>query len=126
VDVYPTLLSAAGIEIPEYAIGEDLIKESGTRSANFCGLHERADEAAFMWRTPEYKLILRMERKVDASAYTSSDVIGGEFYNLVKDPNEWNDLYGHGDIVEKQLEMTGELLVHLKSLKQVPPLDAAI
>ena len=122
VDVYPTLLSAAGIEIPEYAIGEDLIKESGTRSANFCGLHERAEEAAFMWRTPEYKLILRLERKTDASAYTSSDVIGGEFYNLVKDPNEWEDLYGHGDIVGKQVEMTGELLAHLKSLKQVPPL----
>ena len=122
VDIYPTLLSAAGIHIPEHAIGEDLIRGAGTRSANFCGLHERADEAAFMWRTPEYKLILRMERKADASSYTSSDIIGGELYDLAKDPNEWKDLYGHGDIVGKQVEMTGELLAHLKSLKLLPPL----
>jgi hypothetical protein len=67
-----------------------------------------------------------MERKADASTYTSSDIIGGELYNLAKDPNEWKDLYGHGEIVGKQVEMTGELLAHLKSLKLVPPLESGI
>jgi hypothetical protein len=116
------LLSVAGIEIPEYTSGENLISEQAIRAANFCGLHEREYETAFMWRTPEYKLILRMERKSDASTYTSSDIIGGEFYDLVKDPNEWVDLYENKEIAGKQVEMTGELLTHLKSLKQAPPL----
>jgi arylsulfatase len=121
VDVYPTLISAAGITMPEYAVGENLLRATGARKGNFCGLHERAHEAAFMWRTPEYKLILRMERKPDASSYTSDDVIGGEFYDLILDPDEWTDLYGEKEIEERQEAMTRELLTHLKSLKQLPP-----
>jgi len=122
VDVYPTLLKAAGINVPAYAVGEDLLRETGVRGANFCGLHERADEAAFMWRTPEEKLILRFNRNPDASAYTQADVIGGEFYDLQQDPDEWKDLYGESDVMERQEEMTQALLAHLKSLKRVPPL----
>ncbi len=126
VDIYPTLLAAAGIEVPEYAHGEDLLIESGHRSANFCGLHERADEAAFMWRTPEYKLILRLERKPDASTYTSADILGGEFYNLMQDPFEWEDIYGQMDLKEKQEQMTKDLMAHLKTLKQLPPVKSGI
>jgi len=122
VDVYPTLLSAAGIEIPEYARGENLLTGSGLRDANFCGLHERENEAAFMWRTPEHKLILRMERKPDASTYNSTDIIGGEFYDLLQDPNEWVDLYGNKEITGKQEKMMQDLMEHLKSLKQLPPI----
>ena len=79
-----------------------------------------------MWRTPEYKLILRMERKPDASTYTSTDIIGGEFYDLLQDPNEWVNLYGNKEIAGKQEQKTQALLAHLKLLKKLPPFEAGI
>ncbi len=119
VDVYPTLLNAAGIDIPENAAGADLINGSILRRASFCGLHEREDEAAFMWRTRDYKLILQMKRKADASEYLSSHIMGGELYDLTKDPREWNDLYGNADYSDLAARMTEELLEHLKGMKNI-------
>ncbi len=58
-----------------------------------------------------------MKRKADASKYTASDIIGGEFYDLHADPQEWNNLYddtkAQYDIRNK---MTEALLKHLKKL----------
>jgi arylsulfatase A-like enzyme len=93
VDVYPTLLDAAGIAVPAGAAGLSLLG-GRTRKAGFCALHERKDEAAFMARTPDHKLILRMRRKADAAAYAEGDILGCEFYDLRADPQEWNDLGG--------------------------------
>ncbi|MHA1599762.1 MAG: sulfatase family protein, partial [Alphaproteobacteria bacterium] len=59
VDLYPTLLSAAGIKVPKSAVGLDLLSNR-KRPGSFCALHERREEAAFMWRTAKHKLILRM------------------------------------------------------------------
>ena len=46
VDVYPTLLKAAGIGIPRIAVGIDLLDNRQTRDFSFCALHERKEEAA--------------------------------------------------------------------------------
>ena len=37
-----------------------------------------------------------MKRRADddASQYSADDIIGGEFYDLAEDPQEWHDLYG--------------------------------
>lgn len=113
VDVYPTLLKVAGIEIPDRAQGKDLLSESPLRPANFCALHERPDEASFMWRTRDHKLILRFARNTDASSYSQEDLIGGEFYDLQKDPREWDDLYGKPSIADVQRIMTDQLMEHL-------------
>lgn len=117
-DVYPTLLKAAGLDVPETLPGINLLSTE-TRSASFCALHERADEAAFMWRTEKYKLILRMNRKEDAGNYDKSDIIGGEFYKLETDPQEWNNVYGAIESGNQQDIMTGELLGHLKKLGRI-------
>jgi arylsulfatase A-like enzyme len=122
VDIYPTLLQAAGIDVPSYVAGKDLLSSSDLRPANFCALHERADEAAFMWRTPSYKLILRMQRGSNAAAYTMEDVIGGEFYDLERDPWEWTDLYNNPGYKKEQSLMTLQLMDHLKILKKAKPL----
>lgn len=122
VDVYPTLLKAAGIEVPPTAEGHNLLSREELRKAGFCGLHERPDEASFMWRTRGHKLILCFDRKADASGYTEADITGGEFYDLQKDPAEWNDLYGdpvHRDIQDK---METQLLEHIKKLGRKAPL----
>ena len=122
VDVYPTLLEAAGIEVPATAEGRNLMLKDDIRSANFCGLHERPEEAAFMWRTTEHKLILCMDRKADASEYTESDIISGELYDLKKDPAEWNDLYNKEAYLDIQEKLAGELMAHIQKLGRLGPL----
>lgn len=121
VDIYPTLLEAAGIKVPETARGKDLLGDSPLRSGSFCALHERGDEAAFMWRTNEYKLILRFARGEDAGAYTDEDIIGGEFYDLENDPREWKDLFADPYFSHLREGMKGELLAHLKTQSRITP-----
>jgi arylsulfatase A-like enzyme len=121
IDVYPTLLEAAGIEVTEKLEGINLLDASVSRSGNFCALHERKNEASFMWRTENYKLILCFPRKEDAGKYTASDIVGGEFYDLRNDPKEWNNLYEDNRIQKIKDEMTGQLLMHLKTLAPLPP-----
>lgn len=116
VDVYPTLLKAAGIEVPEKAIGINLLDKNETREASFCALHERENEASFMLRTQSHKLILCFTRKEDASTYTKADIIAGEFYDLDKDPKEWNNLYEDAAIEKLKVEMTEILMTKLKTM----------
>jgi len=121
VDVYPTLLKAAGIEVPEKAAGINLLDKEQTREASFCALHERKDEASFMVRTENHKLILCFARKEDASTYTKADIIGGEFYDLKKDPKEWNDLYDDNNIAELKSEMTDLMMAKLSTMACLVP-----
>ncbi len=116
-DVYPSILKAAGINVADELPGINLLSNE-TRAANFCAFHERADEAAFMWRTEKYKLILQFSRNENASEYQMSDVIGGEFYYLMTDPQEWNNLFDTKEIEELQTKMTEELMEQMKKLKE--------
>lgn len=114
VDLYPTLLKAADIQVPSTAVGMDLLGNP-KRKASFCALHERKQEAAFMWRTHRHKLILIMKRKADVSTYTAADIKGGEFYDLRNDPQEWDNLYGDPEQSGICRKMSEELLHHLRT-----------
>ncbi len=114
VDLYPTLLRAAGIEVPRRAAGLDLLGKR-KRPASFCAMHERRGEAAFMWRTSGHKLILVMKRRDDAHSYGAGDIITGEFYDLARDPREWNDLYSEPAHQKAVATMTAQLLEFLKT-----------
>lgn len=121
VDVYPTLLKVAGITVPEKVVGINLLNKDESREASFCALHERKDEASFMVRNENYKLILCFERKEDASSYTKADIVGGEFYDLKKDPKEWNDLFDEKEIEPLKAEMTELMMAKLSTMScQVP------
>ncbi len=75
-----------------------------------------------MWRTARHKLILRMKRTAndDASTYTAHDIVGGEFYDLTNDPQEWHDLYSNPETDRKTLEtMTEDLLAFLGTLERL-------
>lgn len=121
-DIYPTLLQAAGIEIPQKAVGINLLDKNETRTASFCALHEREDQASFMVRTEKYKLILCFNRKQDASEYVKSDITGGEFYNLMNDPKEWNNLYENNKTEELKDEMTELLMEQLRMMHCLTPI----
>ena len=116
VDVYPTLLKAAGIEVPQKAVGINLLDKKENREASFCALHEREDEASFMIRTKNHKLILCFNRKEDASGYTKADIIDGEFYDLQTDPKEWNNLYQEKNIENAKSEMTELMMEKLSKM----------
>jgi arylsulfatase A-like enzyme len=118
VDVYPTLLKAAGIEVPQKAVGINLLDKNETREASFCALHEREKEASFMVRTQSHKLILCFNRKEDASTYTKADIIGGEFYDLKKDSKEWHNLYGSDEVKTLIAEMTEIMMTKLSTMNQ--------
>jgi len=115
VDLYPTLLNAIGLKVPRASVGLDLLSNR-ERTASFSALHERKHEAAFMWRTRRHKLILQMKRKADASKYAASDIIGGEFYDLQADPQEWNNLYDANEQPDVRKQMTEDLLKHFSTL----------
>jgi arylsulfatase A-like enzyme len=119
VDIYPTLLKAAGVAIPKHAVGLDLLGND-ERRAGFSALHEEQTRAAFMWRTPRHKLILTMKRREDASKYTRADILGSEFYDLQSDPQEWNNLYDQVDAFpDTRADMTAGLFQHLKTLEEL-------
>ena len=115
IDIMPTLLKFAGIEPERNLLGKNLLS-SDAREASFSSLHERDGEAAFMWRTKTHKLILVLKRKEDVHQYNSDDIITGEFYDLEKDPNEWNDLYRTEEDKAIKNNFQKQLLRHLQNM----------
>ncbi|MUH36990.1 DUF229 domain-containing protein [Zobellia amurskyensis] len=115
IDILPTLLDLAEIDMEKKLPGRNLL-ENKPRKASFSALHERAGEAAFMWRTKQYKLILVLNRKSKAKEYSIDDIITGEFYDLKNDTKEWNDLHGKKETESIQKQFTKQLLSHLQSL----------
>ena len=115
IDILPTLLDLAEIS-PEIELPGKNLLENKPRKASFSALHERDGEAAFMWRTNNYKLILVLKRKEKAGDYVSGDIITGEFYNLKEDPKEWYDLFNQKQTISIQKKYTHDLLQHLHTI----------
>ncbi|WP_299665995.1 sulfatase-like hydrolase/transferase [uncultured Polaribacter sp.] len=108
-DLLPTLLDFADIKQDNRLLGESLLSTNRNK-ATFAALHERKGEAAFMWRTANYKLILVFNKKENAINYTEKDIITGEFYNLEEDPKEWTNLYNSKNILSLQKTYQKELI----------------
>ncbi|MGC1514256.1 MAG: sulfatase-like hydrolase/transferase [Maribacter sp.] len=113
IDIMPTLLDFAGIKTEKSLPGENLLAKN-RRNASFSALHEREGEAAFMWRTNDYKLILVFERQKQTKDYGKEHILTGEFYNLEQDPNEWNDLYEKEGTQTTQKQFSEQLIAHLR------------
>ncbi|MCP4197776.1 MAG: sulfatase-like hydrolase/transferase [Proteobacteria bacterium] len=129
VDLYPTILKAANIDIPKgpaKPAGLDLLSDQ-KRKASFCALHQRKNQTAFMWRTADHKLILMMKgnRRTVPSQYTAEDIIGGEFHNLKKDPQEFNNLYTNSKENKKTIEKMKSELLLASARNPSSPLDAS-
>ncbi|PCJ56104.1 MAG: sulfatase [Planctomycetota bacterium] len=116
VDIVPTLLDAAGVEIPENLPGFSLISDF-KRSGAFAEMHGRGYEEyqrapAIMYRNKDWKLILYISGPLGAFSGELEN-IKGELYYLKEDLIELNDLYKDDEHSKTREKMTTQLLMHV-------------
>ena len=116
VDVVPTLLDAAGEEIPDALPGFSLLSDF-SRDGSFCEMHGRGYEEyqrapAVMLRNREWKLILYISGPLGAVG-GRTDRFQGELYHLAEDPLELHDRYDDPACAEIRGRMTTQLLTHV-------------
>lgn len=121
VDVLPTLLDVAGQTVPPQLPGRSLLA-SPCRRGTFAEMHASGYEnlqgaPAYMWRTPDWKLILYfagpLEDILQQHAQPDQEIALGELYNLQSDPHEWYNLYDDPTHLAQREQLTRELLLHL-------------
>lgn len=116
VDVVPTLLDVAGVEIPEALPGVSLF--SGfERAGSFAEMHGRGYEEyqrapAVMWRTAEWKLILHMPGPL-GEAWPRLEGISGELYRLADDPLEICNRYADPACAGIRERLTAQALLYV-------------
>lgn len=110
LDIYPTLVKAAGTNQEILSPGLDLLSNQ-KHKASFCEFHD-SGSPAYMWRTPKWKLILFSDNPL-LQARFSPNQIKGELYNLESDPHEWKNLYNDKKYQEIREQLKTELLEHL-------------
>jgi arylsulfatase A-like enzyme len=116
VDVLPTVLDAAGREVPDFLPGFSLLSDF-SRTASFAEMHGRGYEEyqrapTVMWRSREWKLILNVPGPL-GSVSGHYDRLRGELYHLVEDPLELRNLYDDPGCAEIRERMTAQLLMHV-------------
>lgn len=118
IDVVPTFLQVAGVEIPGYLPGISLLSDF-IRSGSFAEMHGRGYEEyqrapAIMWRTNTWKLILYMPGKLGEACHRY-DQLNGELYSLVEDPLELNNRYADASCAQIREQLTAHALMHVMS-----------
>jgi arylsulfatase A-like enzyme len=116
VDVVPTLLDAAGLEIPETLAGLSLLSDS-IRPGSFAEMHGRGYEEyqrapAVMYRTKEWKLILHLPGKL-GDVFQRVEQLSGELYRLSDDPLELNNRYADKACAEVRERLTAQALMNV-------------
>ncbi|WP_413999050.1 sulfatase [Flavobacterium sp. W1B] len=109
LDIAPTMLDAAGVATPKDEQGESMLplftdKKAKGRDAIFYHYYENGEHSVsphFGIRTKRYKLVRFYKR-----------VSSWELYDLKKDPNEMNNLYGQ----KGSEKITAEMKVKLNKL----------
>lgn len=118
IDLPPTLLSIADIEIPEHFMGNDLLKET-SRNAVYIQISE--SKCARAIRTQDFKYSVAVPSYAAGMALKTSPVYVEEYlYDLHADPYERNNLIKDPSykIVRKQLKEI--LLKEMKNAGEPP------
>jgi arylsulfatase A-like enzyme len=118
VDVLPTMLDAAGLDIPEFLPGVSLLSDF-KRMGSFAEMHGRGYEEyqqapAVMFRTGEWKIILSLPAELGTS-HLNYESIRGELFNLKDDPVELVNRYDDPDCLAVRDKLTREALMHIMS-----------
>ncbi len=113
-DLLPTLCALSGAAPDPRWPGQSLLAPC-RRSGAFCEFHGGGGEdiqiaPAWMWRTPEWKLILFREGTVLEDTPPE-----GELYHLPSDPEEWHNLYHDPACLKVREQLTVALLSHMAS-----------
>lgn len=99
VDIGPTILNMANIDIPCYLEGKSLKpyvdKDTNVQKQEYVYCE---DNYQIMMRSENYKMVYYIGQEL------------GEFYDLTKDPNELNNLWQCSEYKEKIIEMRNQLL----------------
>jgi len=116
VDVVPTLLEAAGLEVPETLPGLSLLSDA-VRPGAFAEMHGRGYEEyqrapAVMFRTAEWKLILHLPGRL-GEVVPAADRISGELYRLAGDPLELRNLYADAACAEVRERLIAQALMQV-------------
>ncbi|WP_214631204.1 sulfatase family protein [Paenibacillus agaridevorans] len=127
IDLLPTVLDAAGIEIPEevqgmslmpVCRGERTVHRTEAHSQYFCGsIHV---EPALMIRDHDFKLTVYPEQEsiheklygdhyLKYSAFFDQPLVEGELYDLRNDPYEERNLFGDPDYAQQQARLQFKL-----------------
>lgn len=116
IDLLPTILGLAGLPVPEWLPGYDLLGEV-PRDGSFAEMHGSGAEQhqtapIYMWRSRDWKLILRLPGTL-WEAHNQSVQWQGELYDLAEDPLELNNLYDDPAQQKRRENMTLCLLRRL-------------
>lgn len=113
VDLLPTILTLAGVPVPAYLPGRDLMA-GPARYGSFAEMHGSGAETLqaapiYMWRTSDWKLILRLPGTL-RDAVAADPEWEGELYDLNADPMEYNNRYSDADCRQTRERLTLQLL----------------
>lgn len=116
VDLAPTFLAGAGLPVPPELPGEHLLEPSH-RTGGFSEMHGNGSDhvqraPAYMWRTPEWKLILYYDANI-VEARRNPGALRGELYDLRADPQEWHNRFDDPALRDIRERMTQQMLMHL-------------
>ncbi|MBN2137044.1 MAG: sulfatase [Sedimentisphaerales bacterium] len=123
-DFVPTLLDYAGVDIPADVQGRSFRDNLAGRTPSdwrtsmyYRYWQHGARPAHYGLRTKRYKLIFFYGLPLDVKgAEAKPTKAGWELYDLLRDPFELNNLYGHPAYTKKVQQLKGELLEKKKQL----------
>jgi arylsulfatase A-like enzyme len=128
VDILPTVLAAAGERVPPELPGVDLFgarrKSGGFAEMHGGGYDPVQNAPMYMWRTPEWKLILYLPERIPDAPFRL-DEIRGELYSLGTDPMELTNLYDTPEHLSTRDDMTRRLLMYLSTVWAKYPRQAS-
>ncbi len=125
-DFAPTLLDIAGVPTPDYMHGRSVVPilkgetpqdwRTSTYYRYWMHMAHHDNPAHIGVRTPDYKLIFfyGMDYRTEGRNIYDPTTVGWELYDLRKDPNEINNVYGQTDYQE----ITQELKAEMKRLRE--------
>lgn len=123
IDLPPTLLDIAGIEIPESYMGRSLLRENDTdpqRDCVFIQISESHCGRAI--RTKKYKYSVRAPLKPGMTAHKSKIYVEDYLYDLEKDPIEKYNLIKKPEYAKIRSELRAMLIREMTKAGEKKPL----
>lgn len=119
IDIPPTLLSMAGIPVPNSYMGLDLAGDISSRKAVFIQISEASNSRAI--RTAKYKYSIR-DMAITGYAHDKAKIYFEDYlYDLEKDPNELNNLVKDSSYAKVRKELKEMLLEEMKKAGEAKP-----